>query len=332
MKTEAKKLVVQRGKARNAIKRVAAMLGCAENELRAEKKVLGYTNSVFTVYRGSDKYIYKEYAYPEENISAEIEWQRFFQAPKVLLESPLYRIDEYIEHMPQTKQNIKRKGTLKEIAKALAKMHSATPPSHLAVAYLTVLARKREHLEKRIKHKRFSAIFRGIEKHVVSLYSSSVLPSTCFPCHNDLQLGNILVCLDGRVMLIDFEHVSLNLPTAEIATFFTELASDYSKKNGALGAFPLSESTTLSFIEEYLAHTKLKISPSVFLEEVEKMKAVAWYYEVLWSIPFILDINTTKQGFHYFAYMVSRLGYLCDRNYLTPTNVKEIKKILAHAI
>lgn len=326
------KKVLKRGKAWRALNRVAQLLNCSESELVAAKETLGYSNTVFKVSKGKQNYLYKEYLPTDGSAAAELEWQKLFQTPRVLFETPLYRIDEYIEHKPGIRRLIRTRSVLESLATAVAQMHATVPPPQLATDYLALMAHKRQLLEKRINHRRFAEICQKLEARFARLYQHSLLAKCYTLCHNDLQPGNILVRPDGQVQLIDFEHVSMNLPTVELANFFNELSSDYSKKDAPFRAFPLSPETTLGFIEQYLAQTTFTCTPAEFLSEVEAMRGVSCYYWALWGISLVLEKKSSNKSLDYFRFVLNKLDYLRASRLLTPTNVKEVKQILTHTI
>ncbi|KAI5184617.1 choline/ethanolamine kinase [Nematocida homosporus] len=322
-----------RGIARKAILRTARLLGCNEKDLTAEKEALGYTNAVFKVTKGTQRYLYKEYSQKDHQENTELEWQKFFQFPPILFVSPEYRIDEYIEHFNMSRKMVRDKDVLIKLAKEIGRFHKTVPPEQMAEPFLDLIKKTRERVSKRLRSDRFVDICQKIEGKIQSLLDSSLFFNRPCLCHNDIQFGNILVLPDKTLKLIDFEHVALNYPTVEIANLFNEMNTNYQRKGA-----PVSTKSLLSpelerlFISEYLKEVKAKCSVDDFLSEVERMKCIPQYYWILWAINEYLGRSNSKGSFDYFTFMSHRLDLLHKHKLITITSSKEIKKAVLYSL
>ncbi|OAG29193.1 choline/ethanolamine kinase [Nematocida displodere] len=327
---------IKRGKVRKALKNVATYLNCAESELTADKEPLGYTNSVFRVARKEERYIYKEYSGKKEGCS-ELFWQKFFGFPKILKEDKEYRIDEYVQNLSLSRRITRTNGFLIELAGRIASVHKSSPPPTHGLTYLEAMQQASKNICLKLRNTRLYTIFTRIEKKITAIYQESLFLGKMSICHNDLQVGNILLLPDGTIQLIDFEHVSMNLPTVEIANLFLELSTNYQKKGA-----PVSTSLSLSspqktlFHRTYLSQTKPSstsaITPEQFGVETDKMKGVVCYYWILWATALLVDTPPKTNGFDYFCFIEYRLQYLCEEGLIARTNIKEIKSAIINGL
>ncbi|KAI5189913.1 choline/ethanolamine kinase [Nematocida minor] len=324
------KIAGAKGKAKRAIKAVAHYLGCSESELSAERQGLGYSNIVFKVSSENNSYLYKEYLSDITLDSFELKWQKHFERPKVLFETSKYRIDEYIEHRVMTKSSLKNPEVLKGIAKQLSAMHSTKTPPGANVYYANLLKDQKNKVASKISSIRFFEICKKIEKKIETLCSNSIFKNSLKVCHNDLQFGNILLLPTNEVVIIDFEHVSLNIPSIDIAGFFNEACTNY-RQRGA----PLAEKHFLHteyakiFLKAYLKEQGISAPVNKVLKEIEKVRSVSHYYWFVWAIAMLVK-EKKQASLDYFAFAMNRLRYLQQDDFITSTNVKELRRFIAN--
>lgn len=316
------------GKKGRAIRAVAKYLESPESDVTAKREGLGYSNIVYKVTRGEDSYLYKEYVSDKKSEPYELAWQKYFKSPRILYECKEYRIDEYIAHKKLSKVSVKDPLVIKSIAKELAKIHESKIPVKQNRYYKDILREERALLNKSIDSRRFFEICKKIERKIEGLYKESIFTDSCVLCHNDMQFGNILLLPSDRVMLIDFEHVSINIPTVDIAGFFNEASTNY-KARGA----PVSDRHfmhtphAIVFIKAYLKERSISIEPGKVLQEIEKVKSVSDYYWFIWAVR-ILGKDTMQKGLDYFSFAMNRLEYLQKEGFITRTNLKEMKSLV----
>lgn len=320
-----------RGKGRKAIKAVANYIKCDESELHAEREGLAYSNAVYKVYRGEKKYLYKEYMGTSGSEAAELQWQKYFEMPKILYESAKYRIDEYIEHRPLTKQLVKCPHILRNIAKQVAKIHGAKTPVEIEEKdYFQTIVKERCSLRNKICSSRFMEICNKIEKKIKKLCCESLFKDSLHICHNDLQFGNILVLPTQDILIIDFEHLSTNILTVDIANFFNEASTNY-KARGA----PVSKNHFMNteyarvFLTEYFKERSINISISKVLKEIERVRSIPYYYWFIWAVKILVQ-EKKQPGLDYFLFAMQRLQYLEQDNFITQTNVKELRSCIVN--
>ncbi|KAI5160084.1 choline/ethanolamine kinase [Nematocida ausubeli] len=323
-----------KGKVKKIIHLVARYLECSPTELVAEREKAGYSNVVYKVSHGDTKYLYKEYLANSRDIK-ELQWQMFFKSPRILYECKTYRIDEYIDHVALSKSLFKDENVLISLAKALACIHSEKrelPSAEMDIFYLDRMVQERESLNSKIKFVRFMQICKKIEKKINQLYSESLFKDDLCLCHNDLQFGNILILPEKEAKIIDFEHVSRNIPTVEIANLFNEASTNYAARGAPLAKkqhFIQSESAKI-FVKEYLRQRSNTISVGKFLQEVEKMQSIPHYYWFIWAIQMLLT-NKEKSSLDYFSFAMNRLQYLHRENFITKNNFKEMQCIIRNS-
>lgn len=333
---------IKRGKEKRALTRMAKHLSCDEKELSLQREVLGYSNVVFKVLHGKEKYLYKEYTHGvdgephkgnknsiSETERYEIMWQRYFDFPRILFVCAEYKIDEYVEHENLTRKKITKKETLKELAKRIAQLHISEPLKEITKTYTETLEENRINVCKKVRSRVFTEICKKIEKKINVCNERSPFRQKMRLCHNDLQFGNILLLPDARIELIDFEHVSINDPLIEIANLFNEICTDYKKKGAPVQQKLLSTNLMLFFLNEYLKHTKDTITPEEMLQEIESLRAIPCYYWIIWAIKGLLQ-EKRNSGLDHFLFITHRLELLREGGLITATNAKEIKKILRY--
>ncbi|EIJ89060.1 hypothetical protein NEQG_00879 [Nematocida parisii ERTm3] len=326
---------VLKGKASKAKMAASKFLKCDPSELVAEKEKAGYSNIVYKIIKGKDKYLYKEYLAKTKE-SMELRWQRFFKSPKILFECEYYHIDEYIDHVPLTKELIKNKEIIQNLARAVAEIHSAenVPECReMNIFYLNAMKRERNNLNSRIRFIRFAQICKKIEKKIECHYSESMFSKDMCICHNDLQFGNILVLPHMKTKIIDFEHVSINIPTVDIANLFNEACTNYNARGAPLlkKQHFIKTNNAKIFVKEYLDHRGINIPTEKVLQEIEKMQTISHYYWFIWATDMILK-NKTKSGLDYMTFAKYRLQYLEKDNFITKNNIKELISFITNSL
>lgn len=318
----------KKGKAKRAIRAVAEYLRCPETELTAEREGLGYSNIVFKVSKGEKRYLYKEYLDHAKTETAELKWQKYFECPNILFECSRYRIDEYINHTVLSKKTLKTPTVLKNIAKELGRMHRLEPPAGMNRAYMEILKEQRSHLVGIIGNRRFFEICKKIERKIEYLYEESIFRTGLSLCHNDLQFGNILLLPSNTAVLIDFEHVSMNIPTVDIAGFFNEASTNYRVRGAPVSKRHFScTKYAVIFLNAYLKERDISVPIERVAKEIEKVRPVANYYWFIWAVNMLGKENIQK-SLDYFSFAMYRLNYLQRDGFITETNVKEMKSFV----
>ncbi|KAI5172352.1 choline/ethanolamine kinase [Nematocida sp. LUAm3] len=328
-----KRRKVPRGKGKRAVERTAELLGCSEKELTCEREPLGYTNAVYRVVHKEKKYLYKEYQAAKEKQDNELKWQRFFKFPDVLIDLPEYRIDKYIDHQRMNKKLLMQKKVLGTLARRVALFHSIVPPESMSYTFLALIEKSREKTCKLIKSKRFQDICMRIEKHVQKSFNEAMFPQTLSLCHNDLQMGNILLLPDKSVELIDFEHVSLNYPCADISNFFNEIETNYQKKGCPIESTSFfRQGLDTYFISEYLKEREWEYAEKDFLEEIRRMRPIYHYYWFLWGVTSYIRKPNSEEAHGNLLYAINRIEYLKSYNWITASSMRELIKEIRYTI
>lgn len=327
-----KESALYKGKMSNAIARVAEYLGdCEVSEIEAERESLGYTNCVFRVRYQGVEYIYKEYSRGEEGQkNLEMKWQHFFKFPETLYEAPTYRIDRYVEHTKVTAERARTPEFLRAFVRELVKIH--THPfdrDKEKNTYFDTMRKLRGAIEGVVQDKAFSRICAKIEKKLGSIMDASAFKERQVICHNDLQMGNILLQKNNRVQFIDYEYTSINYPSIDIANFLCELMTDYETEAVLNRERRLDRRSLEMLLGEYIKQTDIDLGVDELAEEVGKVEAVPHYYWFLWAAEALLVRKDTVEDLNYSLYGLNRLGFICESGIISD---KEYSYVAEHIL
>ncbi|KAL0265794.1 UNVERIFIED_CONTAM: hypothetical protein PYX00_011509 [Menopon gallinae] len=255
------------------------------------------SNNVFIVETPGKKLVVKEY-----KSEVEIQMLELMGLPKIVHRSESVLVEEYIEHR---KADFSR--DWQEIAHFLGRFHRTHVPFEL---------RTHEELVGSIVEGdlagldgRVLGVLRKTKAAMDGLLrgASAEAPTYSGLCHNDLQLGNILVT-DGGIVFIDFEYSCVGDQLVDIANVFCEVMCDYS-----CSAFDVSRRWSPvqrhAFLCEYLGgrdadHQKL-------LDRIARLEHFSHFLWYLWGRRSLLQ-RKSAVGFSYLRYTQSRLAFLRD--------------------
>ncbi|KAM0688550.1 hypothetical protein COBT_000183 [Conglomerata obtusa] len=130
-------------------------------------------------------------------------------------------------------------------------------------------------------------------------------------CHNDLQIGNMML-VKGEVKFIDFEYACYGNKYVDIANLFCETMCDYTtdyKLNPKKGYSMLEKHT---FLKKYLQNEDIAKAE----DSIKSCYCYSHYYWFLWSKYMYQSKRGPSQTFDYKNYALNRLELLYHSDFI----------------
>lgn len=238
------------------------------------------------------------------------------------------RIEQFINARPLLTKELAKAKLSRQIAQKMAIIHTMEVPLHKEPRWLW------DTIERWLKicEKRLQGAVQDQAKGLlnVNLRQESQWLKQCVTdldcpvvfCHNDMQEGNILMCLDeneniggdmkddddAKLVLIDFEYCSYNYRSFDLANHFLEWVYDYTEPAPPFYTerpdnYPTREQR-LAFIAAYQEECGTTDDPHRILHEVRVLTLASHLFWSLWAI---VNAGTSKIPFGYWEYAVTRL-------------------------
>ncbi|CAG9831066.1 unnamed protein product [Diabrotica balteata] len=236
------------------------------------------------------------------------------------------RIEEYIDARPLLTKELSDERLSVSIAKKMAAIHSMEVPLHKAPEWLwntldrwlnslknmqlTNMPESTKHILEKVN---FGSEIEWLRTRLEGENSPVVF------CHNDMQVGNILLPRDAelennndeepKLVIIDFEYCSYNYRSFDIANHFLEWVYDYTHKEYPFysedhSKYP-TEKQRLAFIRAYLRERGSRENPKKILREVEVFTLAP---HLFWSVWALINAETSSIPFGYWEFANTRLN------------------------
>ncbi|XP_030759677.1 choline/ethanolamine kinase [Sitophilus oryzae] len=235
------------------------------------------------------------------------------------------RIEQYINARPLLNKELADERLSTMIAQKMASLHSMEVPLHKEPDWLwNTIDRWLRTCDKKLQGDEVPVFIKDLLNDVNLKEEAKWLKmrleqenSPVVFCHNDMQEGNILMCmdqdkennpLDKQIVIIDFEYCSYNYRGFDIANHFIEWVYDYKEENHPFFTedrknYP-TEKQRLTFIKAYLEERKSRENPRKVLKEVEVFTLATNFFWSLWAF---INADTSQIPFGYWEYGFSRL-------------------------
>ncbi|KAJ8978686.1 hypothetical protein NQ317_015655 [Molorchus minor] len=235
------------------------------------------------------------------------------------------RIEQYINARPLLTRELADERLTVQIAQKMATIHSMEVPLHKEPTWMwDTINRWLQTCEKKLKSNVPESVQKFLEKidlRAETEWLKKRIDAENTPvvfCHNDMQEGNILMCLDAdkennnaepKIVIIDFEYCSYNYRAFDVANHFIEWMYDYTEPNYPFFSEDFSKYPTekqrLTFIRAYLDERGSRENPKKLMREVELFTMASHFFWSLWGF---INADTSKIPFGYWEYACSRLS------------------------
>ncbi|KAI8342528.1 kinase-like domain-containing protein [Chlamydoabsidia padenii] len=308
-----------------------------KNDITINRISGALTNAVFFIDSRGKRLLLRVYGVGVDQLidrEKELAWLarlgRLHLGPRLLGIFGNGRLEEYVDSVTLTHQDIREPTISQQIAHCMARQHAIIhiypPPTlhnpnstleiwknvdkwySLVMRLLPALKQQHPDWTPLLDAYDFDRLGKDIEtsKTILSRVNSPIVFG-----HNDLQYGNVLKRDDtGSLVLVDFEYAGYNSRGYDLANHFVEWQYNYHGDHPAAMTepFPTEDQQTL-FIQSYINTSRNELDANDdTVEDIQKeMEAWLMGTHVGWGLWGLVQASQSQIDFDYFHYSMERL-------------------------